>query len=56
MKGGTDFTELRDDRRNIYIETKRLMGGIMKYAVYMSSDAMIYLLSFIRIGSGIQKI
>jgi hypothetical protein len=28
----------------------------MKYAVEMGSDAMIYIPSFIRIGSGIQKL
>jgi hypothetical protein len=28
----------------------------MKYAVEMSSDVMIYLPSFIKIGSGIQKL
>jgi hypothetical protein len=28
----------------------------MKYAVEMSSAAMIYILSFIKIGSGIQKL
>jgi hypothetical protein len=32
------------------------MGGIMKYAVEMGSDAMIYISSFIKIGSGIQKL
>jgi hypothetical protein len=28
----------------------------MKYAVEMGSDAMIYILSFIKIGSGVQKL
>jgi hypothetical protein len=30
--------------------------GCMKYAVQMGSNAMIYIPSFIRIGSGIQKL
>jgi hypothetical protein len=32
------------------------MGGFMKYAVQMSSGAMIYIPSFIQIGSVIQKL
>jgi hypothetical protein len=32
------------------------MGGIMKYAVEMGSGAMIYIPSFIKIGSGVQKL
>jgi hypothetical protein len=32
------------------------MGGIMKYAIKMGLDAMIYIQSFIQIGSGIQKL
>jgi hypothetical protein len=31
------------------------MVGFIKYAVEMGSDAMIYIPSFIKIGSGIQK-
>jgi hypothetical protein len=30
--------------------------GFMKYAIEMSSGAMIYIPSFIKIGSGIQKL
>jgi hypothetical protein len=33
-----------------------LMGGFMKYAVEMDSGAMIYIASFIKIGSGIQTL
>jgi hypothetical protein len=32
------------------------MEGFMKYAVEMGSGAVIYLPSFIKIGSGIQKL
>jgi hypothetical protein len=32
------------------------MEGFMKYAVKMGSNAMIYMQSFIKIGSGIQKL
>jgi hypothetical protein len=32
------------------------MGGIYDYAVEMGSDAMIYIPSFIKIGSGIQML
>jgi hypothetical protein len=32
------------------------MGGIYKYAVEMGISAMIYIPSFIKIGSGIQKL
>jgi hypothetical protein len=32
------------------------MGGFMKYAVEMDSGAMICVPSFIKIGSGIQKL
>jgi hypothetical protein len=30
--------------------------GFMKYAIEMDSGAMIYILNFIKIGSGIQKL
>jgi hypothetical protein len=32
------------------------MGGIMKHAVEMGSVAIIYIPSFIKVGSGIQKV
>jgi hypothetical protein len=32
------------------------MGGIMKHAIEMGLGAMIYIPSFIKIGSGIQKL
>jgi hypothetical protein len=32
------------------------MGGFMKYAVEMGSGAMIYIPSFINIGSGVPKL
>jgi hypothetical protein len=32
------------------------MGGIYEYAVQMGSGAMIYIPSFIKTGSGIQKL
>jgi hypothetical protein len=32
------------------------VGGIYKYAAEMGSGAMIYIPSFIKIGSGIQKL
>jgi hypothetical protein len=40
----------------IHIQTHRPMDGFMKYAVEMGSGAIIYILSFIKIGSGIQKL
>jgi hypothetical protein len=38
----------------IHIQTNR-WEGFMKYAVEMGSGAMIYIPSFIKIGSGIQN-
>jgi hypothetical protein len=32
------------------------MGGILKYAVEMTSGGMVYIPSFIKIGSGTQKL
>jgi hypothetical protein len=32
------------------------MGGIYELAIEMGSGAMVYILSFIKIGSGIQKL
>jgi hypothetical protein len=36
--------------------THRLMGGFMKYATEMGSDAMIYMPSFIKTDSSIQNL
>jgi hypothetical protein len=47
---------LPSNKRGIHIQTHRLMGGIYKYATEMASDVMIYIPSFIKIGSGIQKL
>jgi hypothetical protein len=41
------------DKRDAH--TKRLMG-FMKYAVVMGSGAVIYIPSFVKIGSGIQEL
>jgi hypothetical protein len=50
------FTEpLPSNEREGYRHTD-LKEGFMKYAVWMGSAAMIYILSFINIGSGIQKL
>jgi hypothetical protein len=51
------FTEtlLSNDKR-IHIQTHRLMGGIFNEAVEMGPGAVIHLPSFIKIGSGIQKL
>jgi hypothetical protein len=38
----------------IHIQTSRLMG-FMKYTVKMGSGVITYILSFIKFGSGIQK-
>jgi hypothetical protein len=58
MKGGIHFTEpLPSNNMGIHIQTHKLMGGFMKYAVEMGSGAMIYYIpSSIKIGSGIQKL
>jgi hypothetical protein len=40
----------------IHIQTQRLLEGFMTYAVEMGSVATIYIPSFIKIGSGIQKL
>jgi hypothetical protein len=40
----------------IQMQTHRLMGGILKYAVEMGSGAMICIASFIKIGSSIRKL
>jgi hypothetical protein len=45
---------LPSNERGIQIQTHR--EGFMKYAVEMGSGAMIYILSFIKIGSGIKKL
>jgi hypothetical protein len=40
-------------RGGIHVQTQRLMGGIYEYAAETGSGAMIYIPSFIKIGSGI---
>jgi hypothetical protein len=40
----------------IHIQTHRLVGGIMNYAVEMGSGAVICIPSFIKISSGVQKL
>jgi hypothetical protein len=51
------FTEsLPSNDRGMRIQTLRLMGGFKKCAVEMGSVAMIYISSFIKIGSAIQKL
>jgi hypothetical protein len=42
--------------RGRYTSRQRLMGGIMKYAVEISSDVMRYVPSFIKNDLGIQKL
>jgi hypothetical protein len=44
-----------NERRDTEIDTE-LWEGLMKYAVEMGSGAIIYVPSFIKIGSGIQKL
>jgi hypothetical protein len=57
MKRGIHFTEPlpSNDRRDTYTDTDR-SEEFMKYAAEMGSSAMIYIPSFIKIGSGIQKL
>jgi hypothetical protein len=51
------FTEtLLSNARGTRIYRHRLREGFMKYAVEMGSDAIIYIQSFIEIGSGIRKL
>jgi hypothetical protein len=40
----------------IHMQTHRLMEGIYEVSLEMSSGAMIYIPSFIKVGSGIQKL
>jgi hypothetical protein len=42
--------------RRIYIQTYRLVGGIIKYAFDMGSGAKIHIPSFIKIESGVHKL
>jgi hypothetical protein len=44
------------DRRDTHIDTQTVGGEFMKYAVEMGSGAVIYVPSFIKIGSGVQKL
>jgi hypothetical protein len=47
---------LPSNDRGMYIQTQRQRRGIFNYAVEMGSGALIYVPSFIKIGSGIQKL
>jgi hypothetical protein len=40
----------------LHMQTHRLTGGIYEYAAEMGSGAMIYVLSFIKTGFGIQNL
>jgi hypothetical protein len=54
---GNVFTEaLPSNDRGKNIQTHRLMGGIYEVAVEMGPGATICIQSFIKIGSGIQKL
>jgi hypothetical protein len=55
--GGTCLPSrcLATKRRDTHTDT-RIGGRSIKYAIEMGSDAMIYIPSFIKIGSGIQKL
>jgi hypothetical protein len=54
---GNVFTEsLPSNEREIHVQTHRQMGEIIKYTVEVGSGAMIYLPSFIKIDSDIQKL
>jgi hypothetical protein len=55
---GIHFTEPlpNNDRRDTHTDTQTDGEGFMKYAVEMGSVAMIYIPSFMKIGSGIQKL
>jgi hypothetical protein len=57
MIGGIHLTDplLSNSRRAIHTDTWTV-GGIMKYAVEMGSGAIMYIPSFIKIDSGIQKL
>jgi hypothetical protein len=53
---GAKFYELLpSNNRGIHIQTHRLEEGNFKYGVDMGSNAVIYVPSFIKIGSGIKK-
>jgi hypothetical protein len=54
---GNVFTEsLPSNDKGIHIQTHRLTGGIYNYTVGMGLDTMLYIRSFIKNGSGIQKL
>jgi hypothetical protein len=56
-KGGIQFREpLPSNDRGLHTQTDRLMGGIYEVAVEMDLGAMMYIPSFIKNGSGIQKL
>jgi hypothetical protein len=52
--GNVFISPFPSNDRGIHIQTHR-GEGFIKYAVEMGSGAMIYIQSFIKIGSGIQK-
>jgi hypothetical protein len=43
-------------KEGIHIQAQRLMGGIYELAVEMGSGTMIYIPSFIKTASGMQKL
>jgi high-affinity Fe2+/Pb2+ permease len=47
---------LTSNDKGIRIQARRLISGIVKYAVEMGSGATIYIQSFIKAGSAIQKL
>jgi hypothetical protein len=57
MKEGIHFTELLpiNDKRDTHPDTD-WWEGFMKYAFELGSGAVIYIPSFIKIGSGIRKL
>jgi hypothetical protein len=55
-RGNVATEPLHSNDRGIRILTHRLMGGIFNEAVEMGSGAVIYVPSFIKICSGIQKL
>jgi hypothetical protein len=57
-KGGIHFTDpmISKDRRNVHRDTQTERGAFMKYATQMGSFTMIHKASFIKIGSGVQKL
>jgi hypothetical protein len=54
-KGGIHFTEPMPSNSRTDAHTNTQTEGFMKHAIDMGSGATIYIPSFIKIGSGIQK-